>query len=50
MWLTRAAPRKMMASLPAPTATAPRKALATKAARKPVMGGIKKPHRFRPGA
>eukprot|EP01122_Echinamoeba_exundans_P001267 TRINITY_DN1129_c0_g1_i2.p1 TRINITY_DN1129_c0_g1~~TRINITY_DN1129_c0_g1_i2.p1 ORF type:complete len:151 (-),score=36.50 TRINITY_DN1129_c0_g1_i2:87-491(-) len=28
---------------------APRKSLATKAARKPAMGGIKKPHRFRPG-
>jgi len=28
---------------------APRKQLATKAARKSVRGGIKKPHRFRPG-
>ena len=28
---------------------APRKQLATKAARKPAKGGVKKPHRYRPG-
>ncbi|EFB20863.1 hypothetical protein PANDA_018558, partial [Ailuropoda melanoleuca] len=35
----------------APRGTAPRKQLATKAARKsaPATGGVKKPHRYRPG-
>jgi hypothetical protein len=43
----RASPR----ASPLPLTRAPRKQLATKAARKnaPAAGGVKKPHRYRPG-
>ncbi|XP_034516075.1 LOW QUALITY PROTEIN: histone H3.1 [Ailuropoda melanoleuca] len=56
-WLARSrrssSPRCRANSSPrkAPRGTAPRKQLATKAARKsaPATGGVKKPHRYRPG-
>jgi histone H3 len=44
-------PRPSPTPRPHPHRTAPRKQLATKAARKsaPATGGVKKPHRYRPG-
>ena len=49
--LPRGAPLTPPPPPPSPPTRAPRKQLATKAARKsaPATGGVKKPHRYRPG-